>query len=207
MRHAARGRNPAEGFSVAKATMHLTNEIFGEREIEIDTKWSYGQVLQAVLEAYDVKERPKKVFIHQGEEIRDLTRDLPSRVPGCKSTLEEQFNYSKRIDLSEEVEVHFAHVPIIFQLTYHSIYGHRTIKKVLHLDPSITMNELREKVREEFGILDGLTINFVHQGFMCGRGCEDPTLEELDLDPRHVVVVTVDILKDMGTAATGDLSH
>ncbi|MHA1731637.1 MAG: hypothetical protein ACTSU5_06820 [Promethearchaeota archaeon] len=176
----------------------MINEARGNRDVEIDPKWSYRQVLEAILQAYGIKpeERPKKVYIEQGEEIRDLTRDVPSKVPGKKSTMDEQFNYSKRIDTDKPIEVHFKKIPLFFQLEIHSLRGNRELRKHLHLEPSITIEELRDEVRKTFGIVDGLQINFVHQGAQCDKDCTNPPLEELDIDPRHIIDVRVEILKN-----------
>lgn len=181
-------------------TLHVNNEVYGKRDIEINPKWSYGEVLEKIYEAYDIAEadRPKLVFLKQGAEIRNLTRAVPSKIPHCKTTLDEQFNYSKRIDTDKEVEVHFKKIPIVFESTFHSIYGHRTVKKILHIDPKKTLNEIRDVIREKFSIVDGAKINLVHQGKVCCDGQYDKTMEDYGdaFDPRHVIIIKVDPIKN-----------
>jgi len=177
--------------------LYTNNISYGKREIEIGHRWSYKKVLDSVLHAYNIKERPKNVFLQQGEEIRNLARDVPSRISNHETTLDEQFNYSKRIDLSKEVGIYFKKIPIIFQLSIISIYGHRIMKKILHLDPKVTLNELQNILRKEFGIIDGVKLNFIHQSLTYNPARDNRSLEELDIDPRHVIVIIVDILKNM----------
>ncbi|MHA1371731.1 MAG: hypothetical protein ACTSWN_05150 [Promethearchaeota archaeon] len=155
-----------------------------ERKVEIYSNDTFENVKIKILEAFGKTEADTrgKIFLQQQIEIRDLDSM--------------QYKHKKlftlgAFDLAEPIEVHFVRVPILF-LLYTS--SKKTKRRVLHIDPNTKMSEIKNLVIKKFGILDGIKIILVHQGYELPD--DKCLLDFKKFDPAHSIKVVALIVKD-----------
>lgn len=155
-----------------------------ERTVEIEGNDTFAQVKEKVMDAFGKEEQDTygKVFLQQQIEIRDLD---------SVHYKDKRFGEISNFSNTESMEVHFKNVPILFLLFTND---KKTLRHVLHVNPSENIKKVEDMVTEAFGLRDDIDLDFIHQGFLMVDTKELKDFE--NFDPAHSIVVIPRIFDD-----------
>ncbi|MHA1680553.1 MAG: hypothetical protein ACTSUE_06055 [Promethearchaeota archaeon] len=161
-----------------------TDGEIGSAILEIDNSDTFADVKKKVMDAFGKTDADTlgKVFLQQQIEIRDL-----DSVHYKSKRLLEISTFSDK----DKIEVHFKNVPILFLLFTND---KKTLRKVLHVNPSENIRKVEDMVTETFGLRDDIELDFVHQSYLM---TDTKKLSEFEnFDPAHSIVVIPRIFRD-----------
>jgi hypothetical protein len=153
--------------------------------VDIEVNDTFKEVKKKVLKTFGKSEKDTlgKVYLKQQIEIRDLD---------SVQYKDKKFLSITVFDVDQPIEVHFKMVPVLFFLFTNM---KKTRRHVLLVDPSENIRAVEEKVKDKFGLMKDIDIQFVHQGFVMP---DTKSFRDFKtFDPAHSIVIVPNIFSEM----------
>lgn len=153
-----------------------------ERKIPIETHDTFEDVKKKLLDAFGNPETLGKVYLQQQIEIRDLN---------SFQYKDKKFCTTSTFVHDMPIEVHFKKVPILFLIFTSS---EKPKQRLLHVDPSRSIRDIEQWVKEEFQLRDNIDIELIHQSFLLPHS---KCINDLSkFDPAHSIQIIPQIFKE-----------